>query len=42
MAAFFSVSNGARPTCGNPGSSAPTTVTAGIFFDFSVFAIAVW
>ncbi len=29
MAAFFSVWNGASPTCGNPGSVAPTTVTAG-------------
>jgi hypothetical protein len=30
MAAFFSVLNGSRPTCGKPGRVAPTTVTDGI------------
>jgi len=42
MAAFISVWNGARPTWGNPGSVAPTTVTAGIFAAFRAFDMAGW
>ena len=42
IAAFFSVLKGSRPTCGEPGSAAPTMSVAVRFFCLRMAAMAGW